>query len=132
MSMFKRSIAVFGAIAIMAGSIFAAEFNPDTANGMDFKDMRKTFKAIPKLDKKTKLGAVAKAFENEYWRTLKLGMETAAKKLQDRGYDVEVSVRSAQGEGDEEGQLAIVKNMILRKYDALLLSPISDANLVPG
>ena len=132
MQIFKRLILFVVAIAFVASSAFAAEFNPDTADGINFKEMRKNYNAIPKPEKEIKLGAVAKAFENEYWRTLKQGMETGAKNLQDRGYDVDVSVRSAQGEGDEEGQLAIVKNMILRNYDALLLSPISDANLIPG
>jgi len=107
-------------------------FNPDEAAGVDFVDMRAQLGAIPKPASAVKLGAVAKAFENEYWRTLKTGMETAGKKLQDRGYDVTVDVRSAQGEGDEMGQLAVVKDMINKKYSALLLSPISDGNLVPG
>ncbi|MFH2114866.1 MAG: substrate-binding domain-containing protein [Spirochaetota bacterium] len=107
-------------------------FNPDEAAGVDFEDMRTQLGAIPKLDSVVKLGAVAKAFENEYWRTLKTGMETAGKKLQDRGYNVTVDVRSAQGEGDEMGQLSVVKDMINKKYSALLLSPISDGNLVPG
>ena len=107
-------------------------FNPDEADGMNFDVMRKDFGIIPKLEDKIKLGAVAKAFENEYWRTLKTGMETAAKKLQNRGYDVTVDVKSAQGEGDEMGQLAVVKNMINQRCTALLLSPISDGNLVPG
>ena len=107
-------------------------FNPDEADGVNFTDMRSQFDAIPKLDSAVKLGAVAKAFENEYWRTLKTGMEAAADKLHDRGYDVVVDVKSAQGEGDEQGQLAVVNNMINQKYSALLLSPISDGNLIPG
>ena len=132
MSIIRKVLSIVAAATVLVGVASAAEFNPDTAKGMDFNEMRSEFKAVPNLNKEIKLGAVAKAFENEYWRTLKLGMETAAGKLQDRGYDVYVTVRSSQGEGDEEGQLAIVKNMILRGYDALLLSPISDANLVPG
>ncbi len=132
MQIVKKITTLVVAVVLLGTASFAAEFNPDTADGVNFKDMRKDFKAIPKPAKEIKLGAVAKSFENEYWRTLKLGMETASKKLQDRGYEVDVIVRSAQSEGDEEGQLAIVKNMVLRAYDALLLSPISDANLIPG
>jgi ribose transport system substrate-binding protein len=107
-------------------------FNPDEADGMNFTDMRSEFGTIPNLGGTLKIGAVAKAFENEYWRTLKEGMEIGADKLQDRGYDVSVDVKAAQGEGDEEGQLAVVKDMVNKKYDALLLSPISDGNLIPG
>lgn len=107
--------------------------NPDEAkDGIDFLKLREQFGAIPKPQGEVKLGAVAKAFENEYWRTLKEGMEIGAKKMKDNGFNVSIDVQSAQGEGDEQGQLSIVKNMINKKYNALLLSPISDGNLVPG
>lgn len=107
-------------------------FNPDEAEGMDFKDMREKFGAVPKPTGDLKLGAVAKSFENEYWRTLKEGYETAGTKMQAAGYNVTVDVKSAQGENDEQGQLSIVKDMINKKYSGLMLSPISDGNLVPG
>ena len=108
-------------------------FNPDTAkDGIDFTKMRSTFGTVPKPSSDVKLGAVAKAFENEYWRTLKEGMEIGAKKMRDNGINVSIEVKAAQGEGDEQGQLSIVKDMINKKYTALLLSPISDGNLVPG
>lgn len=107
-------------------------FNPDEADGMDFTVMRDEFGAIPDPGANVRLGAVAKAFENEYWRTLREGMETAETKLKDSGYDVIVDVRSAQGEGDEQGQLAVVNDMINKDYTALLLSPITDSNLIPG
>ncbi|MDF2790310.1 MAG: RbsB protein [Neobacillus sp.] len=109
-----------------------AGFNPDEAKGIEFKELRSSLGDIPKLEGDVKLGAVAKAFENEYWRTLKEGYEEGVSKLQERGYNVSIDVKSAQGESDEQGQLSIVENMINKKYTALLLSPISDSNLVPG
>jgi ribose transport system substrate-binding protein len=109
-----------------------AGFNPDEAKGMEFKDMRSSLGDVPKVEGKVKLGAVAKAFENEYWRTLKEGYEEGVKKLQAKGYKVTIDVKSAQGESDEQGQLSIVDDMVNKKYTALLLSPISDSNLVPG
>ena len=48
------------------------------------------------------------------------------------GYNIKADVKSPQGEADEEGQLSIVRDMINKKYSGLLLSPISDSNLVPG
>lgn len=110
----------------------AAEFNPDNEAGVEIGDLRKTLGAIPKPAGAIKLGAVAKAFENEYWRTLKEGYGVFEGKLKANGFDVTIDVQSAQGEGDEQGQLTIVKNMINQKYSGLLLSPISDGNLVPG
>lgn len=109
-----------------------ANFNPDEADGMNFSDMRSQFGKVPKPAGKIQIGGVSKSFDNEYWRTLKEGMETGAKKLENRDYEISVNVRSAQGEGDEQGQLAVVQDMINKKYSALLLSPISDGNLVPG
>lgn len=108
------------------------EFNPDTADGVEYKDMQSQLGDVPAVEGEIKLGAVAKAFENEYWRTLKEGMEIGAENFASKGYDVSIDVKSAQGEGDEQGQLAVVKDMINKKYSALLLSPISDGNLVPG
>lgn len=110
----------------------AEGFNPDEVDGLEFKEMRTQFGEVPAPTAPLQLGAVAKAFENEYWRTLKEGYEQSQTVLQAAGYDVTIDVRSAQGENDEQGQLSIVMDMINKKYDGLLLSPISDGNLVPG
>lgn len=108
-------------------------FNPDTdSSAVTYTEMREKLGAIPSLDGEINLGAVAKSFENEYWRTLKEGMELGVEKAHEVGLNISIDVKSAQGEGDEEGQLAIVNDMINKQYSALLLSPISDGNLVPG
>ncbi len=114
-----------------SGSASSATFNPDEADGQEFADVREELGPVPAVDKSIQLGAVAKSFDNEYWRTLKQGMETGATKARDQGLDVTIAVKSAQGEGDEQGQLAIVNDMINKNYSSLLLSPISDGNLVP-
>lgn len=107
-------------------------FNPDEEDGVSIENLRADLGAIPKPEGTIQLGAVAKAFENEYWRTLKTGYEEFESKLQAIGYDINIEIKSAMSEGDEQGQLSIVKDMINKKYDGLLLSPISDGNLVPG
>lgn len=109
------------------------DFNPDTDSGaVDYKEMRKTLGDMPSVSGTIKLGAVSKSFENEYWRTLKEGMEKGAADFKAAGMDVSIDVKAAQSEGDEQGQLSIVSDMLNKKYSALLLSPISDGNLVPG
>lgn len=109
------------------------DFNPDTdSEGTNYYDVRDALGDVPMLEGELTFGGVAKSFDNEYWRTLKLGMETGAEKFSAAGMDLTIDMASAQSEGDEEGQLAIVNDMINKEYDALLLSPISDANLVPG
>jgi ribose transport system substrate-binding protein len=126
------AITVLVLLVFMFGAYAMAAFNPDAENGMNFKDMRVEFGKVPKLEGSITLGAVAKAFENEYWRTLREGYYAIVQKLQALGYDIKIDVRSAQNEGDEEGQLAVVYDMINKKYTALLLSPISDGNLTPS
>ena len=106
-------------------------FNPDEENGVSIEEVREKNGAVP-VKSGTKAGIVAKAFENEYWRTLKEGYEAGAKYISDQGLEVTVDVQAPQGEADEQGQLEIVNNMINQSYDALLLSPISDANLTPA
>lgn len=128
----KRLLAVLVLVMLVFSSGSVLAFNPDEADGMNFDEMRAQFGKVPYNGDSLKLGAVAKAFENEYWRTLREGYLAIEKKLQALDYDIQIDVRSAQGEGDQQGQLAIVNNMVNQRYDALLLSPISDGNLVPG
>ena len=63
---------------------------------------------IPKPTEDLTLGFVCKAFENEFWRTNKEGAEAAAAALNEAGINVVYDVRAAQGEADEQGQLAIL------------------------
>ncbi|MGN8648134.1 substrate-binding domain-containing protein [Gracilibacillus sp. HCP3S3_G5_1] len=107
-------------------------FNPDEADGQTVDEVRADLGSVPLSSETIKIGAVAKAFENEYWRTLKEGMELGVNNFNEAGFDLTIDVKSPQGEADEEGQLAVVRDMINKDYTALLLSPISDSNLVPG
>ena len=95
--------------------------------------MREEFGAeVPYGSQDIVVGAVAKQFQNEYWRTLKEGYEEGARLASEAGVKVTIDVQAALDENDEQGQLAILNNMINKKYSVLLLSPISDGNLVPG
>lgn len=107
-------------------------FNPDSENGITIYELRENLGAVPKIAKSMTIGVVAKNFQNEYWRTLRSGYEEGAQKYKAKGYDLTVDISGARDENDEQGQLAIVNNFINKGYDALLLSPISDGNLIPG
>ncbi len=99
---------------------------------MTYADAIKKLGPIPKIEKPLQLGYVCKAFENEFWRMQKEGAEAAAKSINDQGFDVKIDIRAAQGESDEQGQLAVFSDMINKKYDGILVSAISEGNLVPG
>jgi ribose transport system substrate-binding protein len=128
----KKLITCFVVLVILLAGSTVFAFNPDEEAGMMYTEMREKFGEVPITKESLKLGAVAKAFENEYWRTLREGYWAIQDKLRKVGFDITIDVRSAQGEGDQQGQLAIVNNMVNQRYDALMLSPISDGNLVPG
>jgi ribose transport system substrate-binding protein len=87
---------------------------------------------VSKIKQPLTIGFTAKALENEFWRMEKEGAEAAAAALKSQGVNVTVTVQAAQGEADEQGQLAVMNNMVNRKYDAILVSPIADGNLLPG
>lgn len=107
-------------------------FNPDREAGVTIEELREQLGEVPAVEGEIKLGAVAKSFDNEYWRTLKEGYGEYQTKAAALGYNLTIDVSSAQGENDEQGQLSIVQNLINKKYTGLLLSPISDGNLTPG
>ncbi|MDO4274269.1 MAG: substrate-binding domain-containing protein [Eubacteriales bacterium] len=126
----------------MSMTAFAAEDLPsaDVAEqGYDFykdavsyNDLREKLGVVPKIEDEITIGFATKTFENEFWRMEKEGAEAAAKTFQDAGYKLTVDVRGAQTETDEEGQLTLLMDMVNKKYDGILISGISEANLVPG
>jgi ribose transport system substrate-binding protein len=117
-----------GQSAVQSGS----EFIPDNEAGMTINEVRQQFGSIPKVTGRIMVGAVAKSFTNEYWRAVREGYLDGADEVNAAGLNVTVDVKSAMTENDEEGQLAILNNMVNQKYSMLLLSPISDGNLIPG
>jgi len=97
-----------------------------------YSDILKKFGPIPYPPSGVKIGFVAKAYENEFWRAVKEGVEDQIKALNSAGVNVEGDVRAAQSESDEQGQAAIMNDMINKGYAAIIASPISDGNLVPA
>ena len=94
---------------------------------IDWSKLESTFGPAPKVGSDIKVGAVAKTLINEYWRSLGEGYTKAGK-----AFGVTVDLQAAQNEGDQLGQLAIAENMLTRGYNVLLVSPQTDANLVPA
>lgn len=99
---------------------------------VSWKDAEAQLGAIPKPKGPIKLGFVCKAFENEFWLANKQGAEAAAAEFKKLGMDITYDVRAAQGESDEQGQLAILNDMANKGYNGIVLSPISEGNLLPG
>jgi ribose transport system substrate-binding protein len=97
-----------------------------------FEEMRKKLGPIPKSTKSFALAGNVKAFTNVVWREISNGYVGFSKTVQTAGGQLTVDTSSPQGENDEEGQLTILKDQIRKGVNAILLSPISDANCIPG
>ena len=105
--------------------------DPDMYEGaVLYTDLINKVGAIPKPTKDLTIGFAAKAFENEFWGAVKKGVEAQGEELKKTGMNLTLDVRAGQGEADEQGQAALMNDMINKKYDAIIASPISDGNLV--
>ena len=94
---------------------------------IDWSQLDAKFGPAPQVSADIKVGAVAKTLINEYWRSLSEGYTKAGK-----AFGVTVDLQAAQNEGDQLGQLAIAENMLTKGYNILLVSPQTDANLIPA
>lgn len=130
--MTKRSM-LLGAVAAIALSTVAfaqslAPLNSDVEpDRMDWSQLEAKFGPMPAVEKGMKVGAVAKALTNEYWRSLGEGYTKFGAKV-----GVTVDLQAGQNENDQLAQLAIAENMLSQGYKLLLVSPQTDSNLQPA
>ena len=116
----------FAAAHAMAQTL--APLNSDSEpDRIDWSSVQDKFGPLPTPAAGIKVGAVAKTLTNEYWRSLGLGYTTEGKLV-----GVPVSLQAAQSESDQLGQLSIAENMLTSGYSVLLVSPQTDANLIPA
>lgn len=108
-------------------------FNPlEVEEAISFEEMRAQFGSVPISDKQLSFAGNVKAFENVVWQEIANGYSGLTKDAVAAGLNVTVDTTSPMGEDDEEGQLTILKDQIRSGVNAVLLSPISDANCLPG
>lgn len=75
---------------------------------------------------KKKIEVIVKARDNDFWRTVILGCESAKKEF---GIDLEINTPA--NEKDVEGQIKIVNAAIAKKIDAIVLAACDYKKLVP-
>lgn len=103
-------------------------FDPDSeADSLNYADLATKLGAVPKPSKSYRVGVVLKFFGNQYWQLIAEGIQKKADEL-----GIAVDIQAAATEVDREGQLAILNAMIDKNYDAILISPQTDENLVPA
>ena len=108
-------------------------FNPlEEEDAITFEELREKAGDIAASDKEFSFAGNVKAFENVVWQEIANGYEGFAKDAETAGRKLTVDTTSPMGEDDEEGQLSILKDQVRQGVNAVLLSPISDANCLPG
>jgi ribose transport system substrate-binding protein len=105
-----------------------ARFDPDNEkSAIGWEQLTAKFGPVPKASAGLKVGSIMKFLGNPYWTLLSKGMVSEGKK-----FGVTVDVQAAQSESDQAGQLANMETMISKKYNAFMVSPQSDTNLLPS
>lgn len=70
---------------------------------------------------------ILKNLSNDFWATMKKGIEEEAEKL-----GVKVDIYAASSEDDTEGQLKILENCLNKGYKAIGVAPLSPTSLING
>lgn len=131
MNISLKSILTASVLAITVSATHAQELSPLNSDSepdrMDWSELEAKFGAFPSVAEGTRVGGVSKTLTNEYWRSLGEGYANTA-----TANGVEFVYQAAANEGDQLGQLSIAETLITQGFNALLLSPQTDANLLPA
>ena len=125
------TVLVGGILATAFATSQAADLAPLNSDSepdrMDWSELSSQFGDMPEIAEGTSVGGVSKTLTNEYWRSLGEGYKNVADAL-----GIEFVYQAAQSEGDQLGQLSIAETLITQGFDAMLVSPQTDANLQPA
>lgn len=82
---------------------------------------------LPKKDSGMKLAAIESTLSNSFWVTMQEGYKDAAK-----DYGVSIDVQATDSDTDTSGQLDILNNMLVKDYNAIAVSPLTEDCLISG
>ncbi len=82
---------------------------------------------LPEKDTGKKLAAIESTLSNSFWVTMQEGYEDAAKE-----YGVTIDVQATDSDTDTVGQLDILNNMLVKDYEAIAVSPLTEDCLISG
>lgn len=104
--------------------VYYENFDPETHDDrIDYNDIEKEFGPVPidQLPDGITLGALLPDLSNEFWLMAEQGEKAAAEE-----YGIQIDSQCAMNETDYDAQLAMGEAMIAQKYDAYILSPLTD------
>jgi ribose transport system substrate-binding protein len=106
----RTTVGVIAICLLLAGSLFAAG----------------TEEQGKKAGKDIKMEIICMGFQHEYWQTVRLGSEKAAKEI-----GIQVPFRGPELETQVDVQIGMFENAMAKKVDGILLAPCDSEALVP-
>lgn len=103
------------------------EVNADSVFGKALAQVDEDLAPLPKKDTGKKLAAIESTLSNSFWVTMQEGYEDAAKE-----YGVTIDVQATDSDTDTTGQLDILNNMLVKDYEAIAVSPLTEDCLISG
>lgn len=82
---------------------------------------------LPEKDTGKKLAAIESTLTNSFWVTMQEGYEDTAEE-----YGVSIDVQATDSDTDTTGQLDILNNMLVKDYEAIAVSPLTEDCLISG
>ena len=82
---------------------------------------------LPEKDTGKKLAAIESTLSNSFWTVMQEGYEDTAKE-----YGVTIDVQATDSDTDTTGQLDILNNMLVKDYEAIAVSPLTEDCLISG
>ncbi|GAB7231154.1 sugar ABC transporter substrate-binding protein [Facklamia hominis] len=82
---------------------------------------------LPQKDKDAQVAAIVSDLSNEFWVTESEGMKAAAEE-----FGAKIDIQAPESHTDASGQLDIFNTMLSKGAQAIITSPITESNLIPG
>lgn len=103
------------------------EVAADTVFGKAMAQVNEELAPLPEKDTGKKLAAIESTLSNSFWVTMQEGYEDAAEE-----YGVSIDVQATDSDTDTAGQLDILNNMLVKDYEAIAVSPLTEDCLISG
>ena len=82
---------------------------------------------LPEKDTGKKLAAIESTLSNSFWTVMQEGYEETAEE-----FGVTIDVQATDSDTDTAGQLDILNNMLVKDYEAIAVSPLTEDCLISG
>lgn len=99
----------------------------DTLFGQALAQVDEDLAPLPEKGTGKKLAAIESTLSNSFWVTMQEGYEDAAEE-----YGVTIDIQATDSDTDTAGQLDIMNNMLVKDYEAIAVSPLTEDCLISG